>query len=67
VHLLCQDTRAADYDFVDAVGRWRDGRLEVEIVREPIRCPAYVPDIGGLLPLYVADRYEVSTRDPSRS
>ena len=58
VHLLCQDRRAADYDFVDAVGRWRDGRLAVEIVREPVRCTAYLPDIGGLLPLYVADRYE---------
>ncbi len=58
VHLLCQDSRAAEFDFVDAVGRWRDGRLEVEVVREPVRCTAYVPDIGGLLPLYVADRYE---------
>ncbi len=28
------------------------------MVREPVRCTAYVPDIGGLLPLYVADRYD---------
>lgn len=58
VHLFCQDEHAAEFDFVDAVGRWRDGRLDVEVVREPVRCTAYLPDTGGLLPLYVADRYE---------
>ena len=26
-------------------------------VRRPVRCTAYLPDIGQLLPLYVADRY----------
>ncbi len=57
VHLFCQESHPAEYDFVDAVGRWRDGRLEVERVREPVRCTAYVPDIGGILPLYVADSY----------
>ena len=25
---------------------------------EPVRCTAYRPDIGGLLPVYVADRYD---------
>ena len=58
VHLLCQERSPAEFDFVDAVGRWQDGRLAVETVREPVRCTAYVPDIGGLLPLYVADQYE---------
>ena len=58
VHLCCQEGHPEEYDFVDAVGRWRDGRLDVEVAREPVRCTAYVPDIGGLLPLYVADRYE---------
>jgi glycosyltransferase involved in cell wall biosynthesis len=57
VHLVCQEQRAADYDFVDAVGRWRDGRLEVERLREPVRCTAYLPDIGTVLPVYVADQY----------
>ena len=57
VHLFCQEKDAAEFDFVDAVGRWHDGRLEVEVSREPVRCTAYVPDIGGLLPVYVADRY----------
>ena len=59
VHLLCQDAQAGELDFVDAVGRWSaGGELEVEVVREPVRCTAYLPDIGGLLPVYVADDYE---------
>ncbi len=57
VHLFCQEKDAAEFNFVDAVGRWHDGRLDVEVSREPVRCTAYVPDIGGLLPVYVADRY----------
>jgi glycosyltransferase involved in cell wall biosynthesis len=59
VHLLCQDAQAGELDIVDAVGRWSDGgELHVEVVREPVRCTAYLPDIGGLLPVYVADEYE---------
>ena len=58
VHLLCQDRDAATLPFVDAVGTWRDGRLEVERLREPVRVTAYLPDIGRTLPVYVADRYE---------
>src|SRR6266545_5354107 len=58
VHLFCQDRHAAKADFVDAVGRWSQGKLEIEVVRRPVRCIAYLPDIGDLLPVYVADRYE---------
>ena len=58
VHLLCQDRDAASLPFVDAVGRWTDGRLEVDELRSPVRCTAYLPDIGSVLPVYVADRYE---------
>ena len=58
VHLFCQDREAASLGWVDAVGRWRGGRLEVERLREPVRCTAYLPDTGGLLPVYVADEYE---------
>jgi glycosyltransferase involved in cell wall biosynthesis len=43
---------------VDAVGRWQGGELQVEVLSEPVRCTAYLPDIGGLLPVYVADDYE---------
>src|SRR3954465_12057749 len=58
VHLLCQDHHAGELDFVDAVGRWEDGRLRVETLGEPARCTAYLPDIGRTLPVYVADDYE---------
>ncbi|HEX3922492.1 MAG TPA: glycosyltransferase family 4 protein, partial [Streptosporangiaceae bacterium] len=58
VHLLCQDAQAARYDFVDAVGRWCRGRLTVERLREPVRCTAYLPEIGPVLPVYVADHYD---------
>jgi glycosyltransferase involved in cell wall biosynthesis len=58
VHLLCQDSRAAEFGFVDAVGHWRDGTLQVHVVREPVRCTVYLPDIGKMLPVYVADRYD---------
>ena len=58
VHLLCQEPHPEDLPFVDAVGDWAQGRLSVEVLREPVRCTVYRPDIGGLLPVYVADRYE---------
>jgi glycosyltransferase involved in cell wall biosynthesis len=58
VHLLCQDRAAGELPFVDALGRWEQGRLRVETIREPVRCTAYLPDIGRVLPVYVADPYE---------
>jgi glycosyltransferase involved in cell wall biosynthesis len=58
VHLFCQDRGAAELDFVDAVGRWDGGELEVEATGEEVRCTAYLPDIGRTLPVYVADTYE---------
>jgi glycosyltransferase involved in cell wall biosynthesis len=42
VHLLCQDHRADELDWV----------------RDSPGITVHVPDIGGLLPVYVADRYE---------
>ncbi|MDQ1514031.1 MAG: hypothetical protein QOC59_1873, partial [Microbacteriaceae bacterium] len=35
-----------------------DGVLEVETRREPVRVTAYLPDIGRVLPVYVADTYD---------
>jgi glycosyltransferase involved in cell wall biosynthesis len=32
--------------------------LQVRVHREPVRCTVYRPDIGPILPVYVADRYE---------
>ncbi|HEX4734646.1 MAG TPA: glycosyltransferase family 4 protein [Thermoleophilaceae bacterium] len=58
VHLLCQDRHAGELPFVDAVGRWDGGDLTVEVIREPVRVTAYLPDIGRILPVYVADDYE---------
>jgi hypothetical protein len=58
VHLLCQDRAPEDLPFVDAVADWDDGALRVRTLREPVRCTVYRPDIGGLLPVYVADRYD---------
>jgi glycosyltransferase involved in cell wall biosynthesis len=58
VHLLCQDRAPLALDWVDAAGNWDSGALEVSVRREPVRATVYRPDIHGLLPLYVADRYE---------
>jgi glycosyltransferase involved in cell wall biosynthesis len=58
VDLLSQELRPEELDFVDAVGTWRDGRPQVTTLREPVRVTAWRPEIGGLLPVYVADRYE---------
>lgn len=63
VHLLCQDRRPYDHGFVDAVGTWSDDGLVVVQRREP-RCTVYRPDIGTLLPVYVADRYEAMDARP---
>src|SRR5687768_8172344 len=58
VHLLCQEPDPFALDWVDATGGWNGGSLVVDTRREPVRATVYRPDIGGLLPLYVADRYE---------
>ncbi len=61
VDLLCQDRDAAQLDWVNAVGSWGPGGLTVERLREPGGAGSvtvYTPDTGGLLPVYVADRYE---------
>jgi glycosyltransferase involved in cell wall biosynthesis len=57
VHLFCQDRRAAELDFVGRVADWDQGELRFTSVRDT-SCTVYRPDIGGLLPVYVADRYE---------
>jgi glycosyltransferase involved in cell wall biosynthesis len=67
VHLLCQERHPERYPFIDASGDWDGGSLRVEQLH-PGRargapdgagsCTVYRPDIEGLLPVYVADRYE---------
>jgi len=58
VHLLSQDRTPEQLPFVDAVGDWDEGELRVRALREPVSCTVYRPDVGGLLPVYVADRYD---------
>jgi glycosyltransferase involved in cell wall biosynthesis len=63
VHLLCRDRHPERQRFVDAVADWDAGELRLRELqgRQPRgrgRCTVYRPDIGGLLPVYVYDRYE---------
>jgi glycosyltransferase involved in cell wall biosynthesis len=58
VHLLCQDREPFDQDWVDAAGDWDGGALSLETRSEPVRATVYRPDIGGILPVYVPDRYD---------
>jgi glycosyltransferase involved in cell wall biosynthesis len=58
VHLLSQDRDPLAHAFVDAAGDWDSGELVLQTRREPARVTVYRPDIAGLLPLYVADRYD---------
>jgi glycosyltransferase involved in cell wall biosynthesis len=58
VHLFSQDRAPFAQEWVDAAGDWDAGALHVQQRRAPAMATVYRPDIGGLLPLYVADRYE---------
>jgi glycosyltransferase involved in cell wall biosynthesis len=58
VYLLCQDRHPERQPFVDALGDWDAGELRVRALRPTVRCTAYRPAIGGLLPVYVADSYD---------
>ncbi|HTA13402.1 MAG TPA: glycosyltransferase family 4 protein [Solirubrobacteraceae bacterium] len=63
VHLFSQDRHPERYPFVAASGHWDDGELRVSALDRSQAdaaggCTVYRPDIGGLLPLYVQDRYE---------
>ncbi len=62
VHLICQDHGASELDWVDAVGDWTEGSLTVrQLGRRPPGAGSitvYTPEIGGLLPVFVRDRYD---------
>ena len=58
VHLLCQDRDPFEQDWVDAAGDWDGGALSVQTRSETVRASVYRPDLGGLLPVYVPDRYD---------
>jgi glycosyltransferase involved in cell wall biosynthesis len=54
ISLVSQESHAKSLQFIDAIGH-PDG---LEVLRQPVRVTAWKPDIGGLLPVYVSDRYE---------
>ncbi len=59
-HLLCQEPRPLDYDFVDEYFAVSAGGIESLGKQEtpyPGRCAVYLPEIDGLLPVYVYDDY----------
>lgn len=64
VHLLCQERHPERCEFASAAGDWDGGRLQVRRLARSGEsagagsCTLYRPDIGGLLPVYVQDRYE---------
>jgi glycosyltransferase involved in cell wall biosynthesis len=68
VHLLCQERHPEDHPFIATAGDWDAGTLRLHGSgpdgSEPPApgsagsCTIYRPNIGGLLPVYVADRYE---------
>ncbi|MDX6587929.1 MAG: hypothetical protein QOI31_2402 [Solirubrobacterales bacterium] len=68
VHLVCQDRDARNLDWVDFAGDWDSGELQVHGAgadEVPGTVPGtgagsatvYTPDIGGVLPVFVRDRY----------
>ncbi len=62
VHILCQERHPEEHPFLDQAGDWDEGELRVRPLSGggsgPGRACMYRPDIHGLLPVYVADRYE---------
>ncbi len=58
VHLLCQDRRPLDLDWVAAAGDWDSGELRITDGPAATGAVVYRPAIGGVLPVYVADTYD---------
>ena len=58
VHLLCQEREPFEQEWVDAAGDWDRGALRLTTRSEPVQATVYRPDLGGLLPVYVSDRYD---------
>ncbi|WP_028065868.1 glycosyltransferase [Solirubrobacter soli] len=58
VHMLAQERSPFALEWVEAAGAWDSGPLVVESRVESPRATVYRPDIGGVLPVYVADVYD---------
>jgi glycosyltransferase involved in cell wall biosynthesis len=62
VHLICQDREARGEEWADFAGDWDSGELQVhtagpEPEEDAGTVTVYTPDTGGLLPVFVRDRY----------
>ena len=64
VAMVSQDREPLALPWIDAAGDWDGGALELTARRDPARAIAYRPDLGGILPVYVADRYDGVTALP---
>ena len=64
VAMVSQDRAPFELPWIDAAGDWDGGALQLTARRDPARAIAYRPDIGGILPVYVADRYDGVTALP---
>jgi hypothetical protein len=61
VHLFCQDLEAEDLPWVNSIGLWTGGVLQVRRLRDTGGAGSvtvYRPPIGRILPVYVEDPYE---------
>lgn len=61
VHLFCQDLEAEDLPWVNSIGLWTGGVLQVRRLRDTEGAGSvtvYRPPIGRILPVYVEDPYE---------
>src|SRR5262249_46109226 len=58
VAMVCQERDPFAFGWVGAAGDWDTGQLVVRAREEAPRATVFRPDIAGLLPVYVADRYE---------
>lgn len=66
VHLVCQEPRPEQFEFVGRAVRYDDQSAPTtqfeRQVPYPGRCTLHRPDLGGILPVYVEDRYEEHQR-----
>ncbi len=58
VDMISQDRAPYELPWIDASGDWDGGALELTVRNDPPRAIAWRPALGGILPTYVADRYE---------
>jgi glycosyltransferase involved in cell wall biosynthesis len=64
VGMVSQDRAPLELAWIDAAGDWDGGALALDVRRDPPRAIAYRPALDGILPVYVADRYDGVTALP---